>query len=148
MGCNKIMVDGIEKTITTRKDKYQIIKLDGKIIYLHRYLAQLHIPNPNNYPMINHIDGNKSNNSIDNLEWTTALGNRQHAIENKLWGKNILDKRKLTDEEADEIRNKYIPKVYTMKKISKEYNVDYKTIWDIINNKTYNKKKEDYYGRL
>ena len=142
------MVDGIEKTITTRKDKYQIIKLDGKIIYLHRYLAQLHIPNPNNYPMINHIDGNKSNNSIDNLEWTTALGNRQHAIENKLWGKNILDKRKLTDEEADEIRNKYIPKVYTMKKISKEYNVDYKTIWDIINNKTYNKKKEDYYGRL
>lgn len=143
MGC-KMMIDGKLRTITTRKDKYQMVYLNGKLQYLHRYLAKIHIPNPNNLPMINHIDGNPSNNSIDNLEWTTALGNRQHAIENKLWGKNILDKRKLTDTQAEEIRKKYIPYKYTMKKLSIDYGVDYKTIWDIINNKTYNKKAQDY----
>jgi hypothetical protein len=144
MGCNKIIIDGVEKTITTRKDKYQLIKVDGKLIYLHRYLGELYIPNPNNYPMINHIDGNKSNNSIDNLEWTNALGNRRHAIENKLWGKNILDKRKLTDGQAKEIREKYQPRKYTYQKLADEYNVDFKTIWDIVNNKSYIKKEEDY----
>ena len=36
---------------------------------IHTLLAIKYIPNPNNYPIINHIDGNKLNNSIDNLEW-------------------------------------------------------------------------------
>lgn len=46
---------------------------------VHRIVAELFIPNPNNYPIINHIDGNKLNNSIDNLEWCTQLHNVTHA---------------------------------------------------------------------
>ncbi len=139
-----MMIDGVLKTITTRKDGYQIFTLNGKIQYLHRYLAIKHIPNPDNKPEVNHIDGNPSNNKIENLEWVDKLGNRQHAIDNKLWGKNILDKRKLTDIQAEEIRQKYKPRKYSMYKLADEYNVSYRTISDIINHKLYVKKETDY----
>jgi hypothetical protein len=135
---------GIKTKITTRKDGYQVFTLNGKTTYVHRYLAEKYIPNPNNLPMVNHIDGNPSNNSIDNLEWTTALGNRRHAMENKLWGKNILDKRKLTDTQVMEIRQKYVPRKYSMYKLADEYNVSQKTIFEIINHKIYVKKEIDY----
>ena len=47
---------------------------------IHRLLAIKYIPNPNNYPVINHIDGNKLNNSIDNLEWCTHSHNTKEAV--------------------------------------------------------------------
>ena len=123
--------------IYTRKDGYQYLYIDGKHKYYHRYLAELHIPNPNNYPIINHKDGNPSNNSLDNLEWCTHKHNRNHAQQTGLWGKNILDKRKLNNKQIEEIKTKYIPRQYTIKTIASEYNVDYKTIWCVINNKSY-----------
>ena len=46
---------------------------------VHRLLAQAFIPNPNNFPVVNHKDGNKENFSLDNLEWTTIQGNCEHA---------------------------------------------------------------------
>lgn len=45
---------------------------------VHRLVAGAFIPNPNNYPQINHIDENKSNNSISNLEWCTAKYNMNY----------------------------------------------------------------------
>lgn len=53
-----------------------------KKFLLHRLVAQTFIPNPNNYPIINHIDENKQNNSVDNLEWCT----QQHNM--KCWARN------------------------------------------------------------
>ena len=123
--------------ITTRKDGYQVITINGKQKYYHRYLAELHIPNPNNLPVINHKDGNPSNNSLDNLEWCTHKHNRNHAQQMGLWGKNILDKRKLNNKQIEEIKSKYIPRKYTIRLLAKEYDVDYKTIWSIINEKSY-----------
>ena len=49
--------------------------------FLHRLLALTFIPNPNNKLYINHIDGNKHNNSLDNLEWCTGSENVQHAYD-------------------------------------------------------------------
>ena len=48
--------------------------------YIHRLIAIKYIPNPNNYPVINHIDGNKLNISIDNLEWCTYSHNNKEAV--------------------------------------------------------------------
>ena len=48
---------------------------------VHQLVAQAFIPNPNNYKVINHIDGNPMNNKVENLEWCTQKHNVQHSIE-------------------------------------------------------------------
>lgn len=48
--------------------------------YIHRLVAIAFIPNPNNLPEVNHIDGNRRNNHVSNLEWVDSSGNKLHAI--------------------------------------------------------------------
>ena len=47
---------------------------------VHRLVAKTFIPNPNNYPEINHIDGNKKNNKVENLEWCSCQQNILHSF--------------------------------------------------------------------
>lgn len=57
-----------------------------KTFYVHRLVAEAFIPNPNKLPEVNHIDGNKRNNAVTNLEWVTHEGNMCHASRSGLFG--------------------------------------------------------------
>ena len=72
---------------------------------IHRLIAIKYIPNPNNYPIINHIDGNKLNNLVSNLEWCTSSENKIHAFSLGLMTQkgsyNVMSK--LDEEKVEEI---------------------------------------------
>jgi hypothetical protein len=64
-------------------------------VMLHRLIAEVFIENPNNYPFVNHIDGNKKNNNINNLEWCTQSQNCLHSVKMGTWGALLNNRKKL-----------------------------------------------------
>lgn len=73
-------------TIASNGYEYITLKANGivKNARVHKLVAEAFLPNPNNYPVINHIDGDKSNNCVWNLEWCSRSHNTKHAIDNSL----------------------------------------------------------------
>lgn len=63
-----------------RNTGYYRVMLSGKGTYVHTIVANSFIDNPENKKQVNHIDGNKLNNRVDNLEWCTASENVKHAF--------------------------------------------------------------------
>jgi len=104
----------------------------------HRLVAEAFIPNPENKPQVNHKDGNKLNNKVDNLEWCSSQENIAHACETGL-RKNKGEhnvKAKLKAYEVDQIKHALSMGV-APKNLAKEYGVTRTTIYDIKNKKTW-----------
>lgn len=112
-------------------------------VKIHRLVAETFIPNPKNKPQVNHKDGNKLNNAIYNLEWTTQLENMQHAWKNKLICGNKGNKgennprSKLTWKDVEFIRKNYKPydKNFGAVALAKHFNVHRDSINRIVNKK-------------
>lgn len=68
-------------------------KNQQKWISIHQLIAQTFIPNPENKPIVNHIDGDTFNNCVSNLEWCTQSENMQHAIRTGLINDETMKKR-------------------------------------------------------
>jgi hypothetical protein len=126
---------------------YRSIRVGGRNGFwklIHRWVAELYIPNPENKPEVNHKDGNKQNNKVSNLEWVTPSENMLHAYETKL---NYCSTSKLTLSDARSIRKRYVPRcnIHGQRAMAREFNVTLPVIQLILKNKTY---REDGHHKI
>lgn len=104
---------------------------------IHRIIASLFIDNPLNKPQVNHIDGNRLNNNIDNLEWVTGSENMLHST--RILSKRIgsqIEWSKLSELDVQNICMDSL-KEYSLKKLANKYNVSKSNISSILNGKTW-----------
>jgi len=122
-----------------RKPLYNKITKKSDNFSIHRLVANAFISNPDNKPFINHKDGNKLNNSVDNLEWVTQGENLQHAVKS---GTLILDGHNnpnaaFTKEQVIEIRKLYSEGNLSCQKIANLYGVSKSPIVNMVAMRTY-----------
>lgn len=141
LGNVKTINGRFKKVVYDNKNSYGYVELwknnKGKKFRIHRLVAETFIPNYDNKEQVNHIDGNKTNNCVDNLEWVTPKENVTHAINNNLiilkYGSNNVS-AKLKEEDVKFIRENAKVNI-SVKELAKRYNVSTTNIYNILNNK-------------
>ena len=120
------------KTVTLSNNTY-------KKYTIHRLVIEHFKINNLNLKEINHIDGNKLNNNIDNLEFCTSSQNKQHAWDNNLRTFSFKNhaKAKLSNEIAEKIRKEYQTGKFTQRDLAKKYDIVVSGINQIIKNKNW-----------
>lgn len=113
-----------------------------KKVRVHRLIAEAFIPNPENKPEVNHIDGNKLNNSIENLEWVTRSENIQHSFKIGLnygrKGAKHKRSRKIINTTTNIIYDSIVD-------AANKNNIKMNTLWDYLNKRYPNKTNLKYY---
>ena len=125
-------VDGRTFTKTDDGRGYDRVSLEEKPYRIHRLVAEAFIPNPLNLPEVNHKDGNKKNNCVENLEWVTHQENMAHAVKTGLFGERA---KKATPEIVEAICAEYIPynREHSTIALGEKYGIDPAYVWRIIN---------------
>lgn len=114
---------------------YLRVSIGGQFMFIHRLVAEKYLPNPDGKEQINHINGIKTDNRVENLEWATNQENRDHAVKEKLhlqgedcsWSKLDWDK-------VNYIRQH--PEI-TAAQLARDFGVARKTVSDARNFKTW-----------
>lgn len=121
---------------SVHSDNYILATLHGKQIPVHRLVAEAFIPNYEKKPEVNHIDGNKMNNAVDNLEWVTRAENQKHAVDNGLQPKPAKTYQgKFTAEQREEIKRLWDSGMFSRRQLAIKYGVSHTCVNDIINDK-------------
>lgn len=132
---NRVIEDIVLKPSICNGGYYFVSLTDSngikKRIRIHRLVADNFLSNIDSKIDVNHIDGNKKNNHVSNLEWITRSENIKHAYKNNLRKPN----KKLTDEEASIIKYKIIG--VPQRILAQAFNCSQMVISNIKNNKTY-----------
>ena len=112
-------------------------KLDGTWTSqpVHRLVAKAFIPNVWNKQAVNHIDGNRQNNKVENLEWVTPKENVIHSFRfgSRIECKQVPKRTLLTDFQISQID--ILRKSYTVNQIAKLFNIEYQSLKNIIHKK-------------
>lgn len=144
IGKSKQFKKGIVLKITKKRGGYLGVCLrkngKSKNFYVHRLVAINFIENKNNLPQVNHIDGNKLNNNVSNLEWSSSKDNVLHSYKNNLkYGMVGINNPKsiLKDEEVCEIFTLSHNSDLTQNEIADIFNVSQQTVSFIKNGKTW-----------
>lgn len=107
--------DGYERV------SFRDIRGTSRTVSVHRLVAKTYLPNPNKRQMINHIDGVKNNNNVENLEWSTPRENTIHAYENNLCTTNV-------DIEVTDLESNTLKHYRSIQSFSKEIGVNLKLL--------------------
>lgn len=137
---NKRRKERILTVFPKDKDGYcrcSVQKLDGTWTSqpVHRLVAKAFIPNIENKQAVNHIDGDRQNNKVENLEWVTPKENVIHSFRfgSRRECKSVPKRTLLTDFQISQIDN--LRKLYTVNQISKLFNIEYQSLKNIIHKK-------------
>lgn len=115
--------------------------------WVHRLVAKAFVPNPCNFRVVDHVDGNKKNNHANNLEWVTRKENTRRAFQ-----MGMIPKPKtlcgeqhpnhiLTEGQILEIRVLYKTGLYSQRQLAKQHGVSQTTIKMIVNNRAWKEKE-------
>ncbi|MBM5782939.1 MAG: endonuclease [Pelagibacterales bacterium] len=135
-----------EKVLKFGKDKggYYFVVLylnkKAKTIIAHRLVAIAFLENPENKPQVNHLNGKKLDNRVENLEWSSRSENMRHAFDTGLSEGKKGEKHgrsKLTESQVIKIRELYSTRSYSQKEIALMLNVSQSQIGRIVNHKTW-----------
>lgn len=130
----------ITKGSTYVRGKHGTYYYASNIGPMHRLVAQAFIPNPDNKPCVDHIDGNPSNNDVRNLRWTTYKENTNNPKTKIRYGKALAWRQVFKDGSF---------RVWeSLHDIAKSYNIAHGTIWQAVKRNGFCRKTNSYWERI
>ena len=141
----------VKRFLTPRKGDNGYLKINlfvnglSKTYLIHRLISLAYIPNPYNKSVVNHINGIKTDNSIENLEWVTTKENVRHAWENGL-NRNTLKQRQASTKTHSKHIYDTKNKIYfsSVKDASYYYDIYYPRMKNMLNGAVINKTPLKY----
>lgn len=127
-----------------RKNGYMQVRLSGPraLLRVHRLVAEAFVPNPEGYPVVNHLNHNPHDNRAVNLEWCTQGDNLRHATEagrmpRDYWRGKRSPTAILTDKEVIELREIYANGGVSLAELAARYGMSKKAVWRCVRGFTY-----------